>query len=121
MATAESRLSRSVALGDYVRMIWQRRWIVAAAVLFGWVIGVSTDIPERVIALVIAFIAGGVVLNVFKETAAWRAPRTHRSVRGGRRPLHSAAETSLTPTARSPRLHNDHNRAIYRHSSRASI
>ena len=43
------------------------RWVVAGGVLVGWIIGVTTDVPERVIALVIAFIAGGVVLNVFKE------------------------------------------------------
>ncbi len=43
------------------------RWIVAAAVLVGWLAGITIEISERVIALVIAFIAGGVVLNVFKE------------------------------------------------------
>ncbi len=46
MATAESRLSRSVALGDYVRMIWQRRWIVAAAVLVATVLAVVTRPAE---------------------------------------------------------------------------
>lgn len=43
------------------------RWIIAGAVLLGWLVGVATEISERAIALVIAFIAGGVVLNVFKE------------------------------------------------------
>ena len=43
------------------------RWVIAAAVLAGWVLGVATDVPERVIALIIAVIAGGVILNVFKE------------------------------------------------------
>jgi Mrp family chromosome partitioning ATPase len=46
MATAESRLSRSVALGDYVRMIWQRRWIVAAAVLLATVLAIVTRPAE---------------------------------------------------------------------------
>jgi len=43
------------------------RWVIAAAVLVGWLLGVITEIPERAIALVVAFIAGGVVLNVLKE------------------------------------------------------
>ena len=43
------------------------RWLTAGAVLLGWAIGTVTDVPERAIALVLAFIAGGVVLNVIKE------------------------------------------------------
>ena len=43
------------------------RWIIALAVLAGWLVGVMTHIPERVIALLVAFIAGGIVLNVLKE------------------------------------------------------
>ncbi|MBA3746453.1 MAG: hypothetical protein H0W96_03050 [Solirubrobacterales bacterium] len=50
--------------GAYTRI---GRWIIAAAVLIGWLLGITTDIPQRVIALVIAFIAGGVILNVLKE------------------------------------------------------
>ena len=41
--------------------------MIAAAILAGWAVGIATDVSERVIALVIAFIAGGVVLNVLKE------------------------------------------------------
>ena len=43
------------------------RWLIAAAVLVGWILGVTTEISERVIALIIAFIGGGVILNVLKE------------------------------------------------------
>lgn len=43
------------------------RWIIAAGVLAGWLLGVLTDVPERAIAFVVAFIAGGIVLNVLKE------------------------------------------------------
>jgi len=43
------------------------RWIIATGVLIGWLLGVTADLPERAIALVIAFIAGGVILNVLKE------------------------------------------------------
>lgn len=43
------------------------RWIIAAGVLVGWAVGVSTDVPARAIAVVLALIAGGVILNVLKE------------------------------------------------------
>ncbi len=43
------------------------RWSISAGVLVGWVLGISVDISERTLALTLAFIAGGVVLNVFKE------------------------------------------------------
>jgi hypothetical protein len=43
------------------------RWIVSAGILAGWGIGVLAELPERAIALVLAFIGGGVVLNVLKE------------------------------------------------------
>jgi len=36
------------------------RWILAAAVLAGWVIGRGTEIPEAAIAVLFAFLAGGI-------------------------------------------------------------
>lgn len=42
-------------------------WILAAAIIVGWVIGSGTEISEAAIALLFAFLAGGVVLNVLKE------------------------------------------------------
>jgi len=43
------------------------RWVIATAVLIGWLVGVTADLPERAIALVVAFIAGGVILNSSRE------------------------------------------------------
>ena len=43
------------------------RWILAVAVLLGWLIGALTEIPELGIALLTAFIGGGVIMNVLKE------------------------------------------------------
>jgi len=43
------------------------RWILAAAVLVGWAIGQATEIHEAAIALLFAFLAGGLILNVLKE------------------------------------------------------
>lgn len=43
------------------------RWVLAAAVLLGWGLALFSELPEAVIALLLAFLAGGVVLNVLKE------------------------------------------------------
>lgn len=43
------------------------RWILVAAILLGWGIGRVTRIHEAVIAVLFAFLAGGIVLNVLKE------------------------------------------------------
>jgi zinc transporter ZupT len=43
------------------------RWILTAAVILGWLLAVVTPVPELVLALLFAFLAGGVVLNVLKE------------------------------------------------------
>ncbi len=43
------------------------RWVLLVAVLVGWVVATITAISEAALGLVLAFIAGGVVLNVLKE------------------------------------------------------
>jgi hypothetical protein len=43
------------------------RWILAAAIIFGWVIGFGSELSKAAIALLFAFLAGGVILNVLKE------------------------------------------------------
>jgi zinc transporter ZupT len=43
------------------------RWILVAAILLGWLIGRITEIHEAAIAVLFAFLAGGVMLNVLKE------------------------------------------------------
>jgi hypothetical protein len=43
------------------------RWILAAAIIVGWVIGTRFNIPEAAIAVLFAFLAGGIILNVLKE------------------------------------------------------
>jgi hypothetical protein len=46
------------------------RWVLAAAIIAGWVVGISTGISEAAIAVLFAFLAGGIVLNVLKEELA---------------------------------------------------
>ena len=43
------------------------RWVLAAAVVVGWAIGLFGEISEAAVAVLFAFLAGGVVLNVLKE------------------------------------------------------
>jgi hypothetical protein len=43
------------------------RWVLSASILVGWAVGVSTAHHEALTASVIAFLAGGILLNTFKE------------------------------------------------------
>ncbi|HBB35704.1 MAG TPA: hypothetical protein DDZ80_30840 [Cyanobacteria bacterium UBA8803] len=43
------------------------RWILAAAIIMGWAIGQGGEIHQAAIAVLFAFLAGGVILNVLKE------------------------------------------------------
>lgn len=43
------------------------RWLLAASILAGWLVGATLKIPELATSVLIAFLAGGVILNVLKE------------------------------------------------------
>ena len=43
------------------------RWVLAAAVFAGWVVGLLFEVSEAALAVLFAFLAGGVVMNVLKE------------------------------------------------------
>lgn len=43
------------------------KWILTAAIMVGWAVGVLTEVGELIISLLIAFLIGGVILNVMKE------------------------------------------------------
>lgn len=43
------------------------RWILAAAIIAGWVIGTQVAISEAALAVVFALLAGSIILNVLKE------------------------------------------------------
>ncbi len=43
------------------------RWLLAAAPPAGWALGAATTITPAAVAMLFAFLAGGVVLNVLKE------------------------------------------------------
>ncbi|MDP9354239.1 MAG: hypothetical protein M3R02_02980 [Chloroflexota bacterium] len=43
------------------------RWVLVAALLLGWVVGLAGEISEATLAVILAFLAGGIILNVLKE------------------------------------------------------
>ncbi|MEW6613364.1 MAG: hypothetical protein ACOY5C_11740 [Pseudomonadota bacterium] len=43
------------------------RWILAAAIVAGWALGRATVISDLALVVLVAFLAGGVILNVLKE------------------------------------------------------
>lgn len=43
------------------------RWVLAAAVLGGWALGTATEVGEAALVVLLAFLGGGVILNVLKE------------------------------------------------------
>jgi len=43
------------------------RWLLAGAVVAGWLLSQLAELPESALVAVLAFLAGGVVLNVLKE------------------------------------------------------
>lgn len=57
------------ALREHHQELYHRygRWVCSGAVLAGWAVGAATRISEPAIALLLAFLAGGIVLNVLKE------------------------------------------------------
>ncbi|CAN5359004.1 hypothetical protein BH24PSE2_BH24PSE2_03520 [soil metagenome] len=62
-------ISNDFGLSQDHKKIYDRlgRWILAAAIIAGWLLAVFTEISEKLLAVLFAFLAGGVVLNVLKE------------------------------------------------------
>ncbi len=43
------------------------RWVLVLALIIGWGLGFAVELPHTVLVLLVAFIGGGVILNVMKE------------------------------------------------------
>jgi uncharacterized membrane protein YhhN len=50
--------------GRYYRI---GRWLITAGLVLGWAVGALTEIPEATMAVLTAFLAGSIVMNVLKE------------------------------------------------------
>ena len=57
------------ALREFHKDTYQKygRWILSSMIVVGWAIGLSMKISEAMTAVLFAFLAGGVILNVLKE------------------------------------------------------
>lgn len=62
-------LGNDFGLRQHHKEIYDRfgRWLLAGAILVGWLVGTLVEIEELHLALLFAFLAGGIVLNVLKE------------------------------------------------------
>ncbi|KAB8126579.1 hypothetical protein F9U64_19655 [Gracilibacillus oryzae] len=43
------------------------RWLLAVSIIAGWGIGAISEVNELIISFLVAFISGGIILNVMKE------------------------------------------------------
>lgn len=43
------------------------RWVVASGTLVGWAVSVVSEVSEQALGLLVAFLAGGIILNTLKE------------------------------------------------------
>lgn len=43
------------------------RWVLSVSIVVGWLVGVVTAIPTLTVGVLLAFLGGGIVLNVIKE------------------------------------------------------
>lgn len=62
-------LVNDFSLRRYHKNTYRRigRWVVSVAILVGWFVGIATHINEAATAVLFAFLAGGMILNVLKE------------------------------------------------------
>ncbi len=56
-------------LREHYKVAYDRiaRWVFSVAILLGWAIGLTGEIREAAVAVLVAFLGGGVILNVLKE------------------------------------------------------
>jgi hypothetical protein len=62
-------LVNDYALHEHHEEIYARRgrWILAASILFGWLLGYLVELPQLYAFILLALLAGGIILNVLKE------------------------------------------------------
>ena len=58
-----------VGLREHHKQMYDRigRWLLAMAILFGWLLGEAFHLDEAAIAAIWALVAGGIILNVLKK------------------------------------------------------
>lgn len=54
------------------------RWILVIALMTGWLTGYILEIPEMFIAIVVAFVSGGMIMNAMRYELPKRSPDSFR-------------------------------------------
>ncbi|TFZ01704.1 hypothetical protein EZ242_08920 [Ramlibacter rhizophilus] len=69
VALALHFLVNDYGLRNHHRARYQRhgRWLLAAAVVLGWLTGLFAPLPPLTVEVAVALLAGGIVMNVMKE------------------------------------------------------
>jgi zinc transporter ZupT len=69
VAMALHLLVNDFALEEHHRKAYRRkgRWLLAAAILVGWGLSLVLVLPAAMVAMLFAFLAGGLIVNIFKE------------------------------------------------------
>jgi zinc transporter ZupT len=69
LAMAFHFLVNDYALADHYRRDYHSkgRWLASFSVLLGWGLGLLTNLSETTLAILFAWLAGGIMLNVLKE------------------------------------------------------
>lgn len=52
------------------------KWLLIASLLLGWMVGLYTELPTAAVALVSAFIGGGVIMNVIRHELPAERPNS---------------------------------------------
>ncbi|MCC9166017.1 hypothetical protein [Pontibacter harenae] len=69
IAMALHFIVNDVGLLTYHKDNYERfgRWVLVVALVLGWGVGYVLEVSETIVVLVMAFIGGGVILNIMKE------------------------------------------------------
>lgn len=59
------------------------RWFLVAAIFAGWLIGVLFKVPEVIVAIAVSLLAGGILLNVFKDELQIGTIKNYATFLGG--------------------------------------
>lgn len=52
------------------------KWVLILSLFIGWFVGLATDLPDVAVALVSAFIGGGVIMNVIRHELPKQKPNS---------------------------------------------
>lgn len=69
LALAVHFITNDFSLRESHEEVYDRygRWLLSGAILVGWLVGALMEVNEFIVSFLIAFLAGGIILNILKE------------------------------------------------------